>query len=106
MRMRAVNRRRLPWLLSVPLIVAGSLGAHALGSLLFHGRATEQGADEVTRASGGYAAQLPIVIGVLAALAFVGIGVRIQRSRNPGTRGVAPLWFLTLPPVSFALQEL
>lgn len=106
MRRRVVNRRRLPWLLSVPLIVTGSVGAHALGSLLVNGRATEHGADEVTRATGGYAAQLPIVIGVLAALALVGIGVRIQGSRDPGTRGVAPLWFLALPPLSFALQEL
>jgi hypothetical protein len=106
MRTRAGSRRHLPWLLSVPLIVGGSVGAHALGSLLFYGPATEQGADEVTRASGGYAAQLPLVIGVLAALALVGIVARILRSRNPGTRGVAPLWFIALPPLSFALQEL
>jgi hypothetical protein len=100
-----VSRKRLPWVLAVPLIAAGSVSAHVLGSMLF-GQTPEQGADEVSRASGGYLAQLPIVVGVFVAFALIGIGVRLHRARRPGTQGVAPAWFLVLPPLSFALQEL
>lgn len=102
----AVIRRRLPWVLAVPLIATGSMSAHALGSVLFGGHGHEHGAEEVARTSGGYLAQLPILLGVLAALGLAGLGVRMFRARRRGTHGVAPLWFLLLPPLSFALQEL
>ncbi len=98
-------RRRLPWLLAVPLIVGGSVSAHALGKVLFAAGASEHGADEVARVSGGYAAQLPIVVGILASLALIWIAARLLRANRSVRSGIAPLWFLLLPPQSFALQE-
>jgi hypothetical protein len=88
------------------LIAAGSVSAHVLGSILFAGSASEPVADEATRASGGYLAQLPVLIGVLVALALVGLGANAYGARRPRTGGIAPAWFLLLPPFSFMVQEL
>ncbi len=49
-----MNRRRLPWLLSIALIAVGSVTAHTLGYLAFVGSG-ERG-DEIAESSHGLAA--------------------------------------------------
>src|SRR5438093_1000471 len=100
----SVNRRRLPWLLSIALIAAGSVTAHSLGYLAFAGSA-ERG-DEVVESSHGLAANVPLVLAILVAAAVVGLLSRIvsvARGRAPG--GASVRWFFVLPPLGFAVQE-
>jgi hypothetical protein len=99
-----MNRRRLPWLLSLGLIAVGSVTAHTLGYLAFAGSG-ERGA-EVAESSHGPAAHLPLVLAILAAAIVVGVVSRIVstvRGRAPG--GASARLFFVLPPLGFAVQE-
>jgi hypothetical protein len=95
----AVNRRRLPWLLSIALIAVGSVTAHTVGYLAFVGSG-ERG-DEVAESSHGVAAHAPLVLAILVAAVAVGLLSRIvsvTRGRSPG--GASVRWFFVLPPLS------
>src|SRR5438552_2784622 len=78
---RLVLRRRLPWLLALPLMVAGSFAAHVVGSTVAPAMAQAADGDggELTglheRASSGYAGHAVIWIGLVLALVAV-IGIR------------------------------
>jgi hypothetical protein len=106
------DRRRLPWLISVPLIVGGSFGAHWLGSLMFAPRGAsavdpDGGVELAQRVDHGYVTVVPLLAGVAIAIALVCLAVRVRRAflgRRSG--GVSPLWFLALPFLGFAVQEL
>jgi hypothetical protein len=100
-------RRRLPWLLVLPLMVAGSLGAHAAAVLLTSGPGAEPGREFVERSSAGAAGHSVVVLGMAAALVMLAGGrwlVSLLRGRpRPG----ASHWlFFWLPPLAFSVQEL
>lgn len=97
--------RRLPWLVALPLIVAGSFAAHAVGYLLgppdAHG---EPGAHPEAVREG--ASVVPLSLGLVCAFVLV-ICVATLLGRARGRRGgVSPWCFFVLPPVGFALAEL
>jgi hypothetical protein len=99
-------RRRLPWLLALPLMAAGSFAAHSLTYLFATARASEH-AEVSERASSGRASYLVLFLGILAATALVAalarllLGRRCARGNEP-----SPWLFFVLPPLAFALQEL
>jgi len=99
-----VSRNRLPWLVAVPLMVAGSLSAHELGYWLVTPDATDRG--RLLAESGhGYFEHLPLLLGVLAALLVAGLALRVSRSLRAGTSGPPAWFFFILPPLGFAAQE-
>jgi hypothetical protein len=94
-------RRRLPWLLSLPLMVAGSLTAHLVGRLMSPAEAPEK-------------AEVHAVVALRLmplAAAFVMIGLAVaaswvwSRLRHREWRGTSAAWFLILPPVAYAAGE-
>ncbi len=99
-------RRRLPWLVALPLMAAGSLAAHSLSYLVVSARAAEGGGEAPERASTGSGSYLVLFLGILAATAVVAAGARLLLDRPP-QRGnkVSPWLFFVLPPLAFALQE-
>jgi hypothetical protein len=82
-----VRRVGTPWLVSLPFMVAGCLAAH---SLAYHLVSTRQERH-------GYLAFAPLFLGLLAALALVGV---LRRGRM-----LSPLACALLPPVAFVVQE-
>ena len=109
---RSVLGRRLPWLLSLPLIVAGSLAAHAagsattLGSAGGHAETSEIGAQHA-RESGGYAGHAVIWLGLIAAICAVGtIRAGFSRGRGRESRGIGATCFFLLPLIAYSSQEL
>ncbi|MFN2545188.1 MAG: hypothetical protein ABR600_11570 [Actinomycetota bacterium] len=103
--------RRLPWLLSIPLMVAGSFAAHSLG-LLFFGRSSaavsdgDGGIEVARRADHGLLTVLPLVAGVAMAIVLVFVAIRVvNRLRLSRLDGLSPGWFLALPLLGYAIQE-
>ena len=98
-------RSRSCWLVILPLLVSGSLAAHAVAYRLVGGSAAD--ADELLAATGhGYLAELPIgtMIGlVTVAIGVVGLGV--ERRLGRANRAVPPSAYALLPLVGFAMQE-
>jgi tellurite resistance protein TehA-like permease len=105
------NRRRLSWILAVPLMVAGSTAAHSMGSLLSApavaaGADRDGGAELARRADHGYVTSLPVIAGLLIAIAIIGLGVHVHRAARGGRdMRTSPVWFIALPPLGFAIQE-
>jgi hypothetical protein len=105
-------RRRLPWLIALPLMAAGSIGAHALSYLLTATRAAAVAADGDShagagRTSAGIAGLTVLPIGLLAALAVVAATAwLVGRARSLPVQGASPWLFFALPPLAFSLQEL
>ena len=98
-------RRRLPWLLALPVMAAGSLAAHSLSYVFVSARAGEGGGEASERASTGSASYLVLFVGILAATAVVAVTARLLLGRRRRGPGVSPGWFFVLPPLAFALQE-
>jgi hypothetical protein len=100
-------RRRLPWLLALPVMAAGSLAAHSLSYLFVSARAGESGAEVSERAGSGDAGYLVLFLGILAATAVVAAGARLLLGRRCRRgAGLSPWLFFSLPPLAFTLQEL
>ena len=99
-------RRRLPWLLALPLMAAGSLAAHSLSYLFVSARAAEGAGEASERASRGSGSYLVLLLGILAATGVVAAGARLRlgRTRQRGN-AVSPWLFFVLPPLAFVLQE-
>ena len=91
-------RVRLPWLLAVPCIAAGSFAAHSFGAFLPVVRA-ERFAEHEHAAAG----TLPPFAGLLVALALVWL---CRRSLTRQSRRVGAGVFFLLPPLAWTLQEL
>ncbi len=99
-------RPRLPWLLALPLMAAGSLAAHSLSYLFVSARAAEGTGEASERASRGGGSYLVLFLGILAATAVVAMGARLLLSRRRQRGNVVSPWlFFVLPPLAFALQE-
>ena len=101
--MSAGVRRRSAWLVSLPLVVLGSLLAHQLAYLVVAGTH----ADALLAETGhGYLEQLPTG-GVLALICLV-LGLLLaglDRARERAGRTI-PAWLIALVPmIGFALQE-
>ena len=102
-----MRRRPLPWLLALPLIVAGSVGAHALSALLATAPATEHVGEVAERSSTGTAGYLVVLLGAFGAVAALGTASStLSLLRRRERRGVSPSLFFWLPPAAYTLQEL
>ena|SRR5438105_3368936 len=105
-------RRRLPWLLALPLMVAGSIAAHAVGSASSPGRAGTHGETGELggvheRASGGFAGHAVLWLGLLVAVvSVVALRAFLSRARVRESRGVGAGCFFLLPLIAFGSQEL
>jgi hypothetical protein len=100
-------RRRLPWLLALPVMTAGSLAAHSLSYVFVAGRSAEGGGEAAERASTGGGSYMVLIIGVLAATAVIATAARfVFGRRRRATREVSPWLFFVLPPLAYAFQEL
>lgn len=100
----SVNRRPLPWLVAITLMVAGSLSAHELAYWLVTPDA-EARARVLADTGHGYFEHLPLLLGMLAALGLAALALRAARAIRPSATG-PPAWlFFLLPPLGFALQE-
>jgi hypothetical protein len=97
-------RRRLPWLLALPVMAAGSLAAHSLSYLFVSARVSESGAEVSERASSGGAGYLVLFVGIFAATTVVAGGAALLVGRRRSV--LSPWLFFILPPLAFALQEL
>jgi hypothetical protein len=104
-------RQRLPWLIVLPLMVAGSMGAHALSGLLAGTPAggvlagDHDGGSE--RAGVGVAAHFVLPVGALSVLAIAGVVTwLVGRARGVRPAGASPWVFFVLPPLAFSSQEL
>jgi hypothetical protein len=90
-----MQNRPLPWLLSLPLMAAGCLGAHSAAYTLVEPAAAEPAHGYLTIAP--FLLAIGVALGLIAALATVVAG----RSRA----GVPVGLFALLPPLAFTLQE-
>jgi hypothetical protein len=101
-------RRRLPWLIALPVMAAGSIGAHSLSYLLVSARTTEGAAEASERAGSGGTSYLVLFLGIVAATAIVAACARLLLARARARRAgsVSPWLFFLLPPLAFASQEL
>jgi hypothetical protein len=80
-------------------LLDSSLAVMAAASFVAHMTGPAE-AEGVTEAAEHASAILPPLVGPLAALGLLGI-IRLARRRSLG-----PIWFLLLPPLAFALQEI
>jgi len=96
------QRQSLPWIVAVPLMVAGTIAAHSLTAILRSARA-ETGAETAERASRGGPAHVTILVGFALALVLVSLGRRFLMRRRSGPSATV---FLVLPPLAFLFAEL
>jgi hypothetical protein len=90
-----MQKRRLPWLLSLPLMAAGCLAAHSAAYRLVEHTAAEP--------SHGYLAMAPLVLAIAVALGVVAALRSVLAEQSAA--GVPPYLFALLPPLAFTLQE-
>lgn len=107
---RIVKREATPWLVAVPLMVAGLLGARAVGSVCassFHVASGPEAAEQAERVA-PFPGEWPWLIAVLAAILAVGVVRAIVAAGRAGGSDGRPSSkpFLLLPPAAFVLQEL
>jgi hypothetical protein len=99
-------RRRLPWLVALPLMAAGSLTAHSLTYLVASARSAESVPELPERTSSGDAGYLVLLLGMLAATTLVAAAARLLLGRRCDRGGEPSPWlFFALPPLAFVLQE-
>jgi hypothetical protein len=101
--------RRLPWLLAVPLMAAGSTAAHTASYVIAPVHQTEAGAEAAERAADGLSARTTLVFGLVAVAAAAAVGTGSRAAAKFGHRrrpGMSPWWFFALPPAAFTCQEL
>lgn len=99
--------RRLPWIIALPLMVAGSVGAHIVARIVTGAHVSEGSRESAERASTGMAGHTVMLVGIVAALTFVACVMRLVSiiRRRPGS-GTSPGFFFVLPPLAFVLQEI
>jgi hypothetical protein len=102
-----MTRRIIPWLLSVPLMLAGTEVAHVVAYRIVYPDAWER--DQALQQSGhDYSSWLPIAGGILLAVLVCSILLHGRDARNLNGKLVGTsslLRFAALPPLAFALQE-
>ena len=112
---QGVTRLRLPWLLALPLMAAGSVAAHtagrALGPAVSSSELAHRDGGELARlherASHGYAGHTVLWLGLVAALVFfAGIYALVVRFGGRRGRGLGAGCFFLLPLMAYSSQEL
>jgi hypothetical protein len=98
-------RRGLAWLAAIPLMLAGSQAAHVFAYRWVYPEAHVR-VLTLAATGHGYLAQLPIALGVGAAITLVSLFVvALDAARGRQMRAV-PAWaFGALPPLAFVVQE-
>jgi hypothetical protein len=97
--------------IAAPLIIGGSMSAHAFGSLLVAHppRAVvgdpDLGSEAASRTTHGLSTLTPMFAGLVIALTLIGFCCYLWRSRGDTVRGIAPAWLFLLPPIAFTVQE-
>jgi hypothetical protein len=99
-------RRRLLWIIALPLMVAGSIGAHVVARIVTGAHVSEGSRETTERMSSGVAGHVVMLIGIVAALTLVGLVMWLISvvGRRAG-RGTPPSLFFVLPPLAFVMQE-
>jgi hypothetical protein len=88
-----MRHSRLPWLLSLPVMAAGCLGAHSIAYAIV----------DTPEPAHGYLALAPLLLAIGLAL---GIVAALRSVTAPRTRAGVPVrLFALLPPLAFTLQE-
>jgi hypothetical protein len=85
---------------ALPLIVAGSISAHAVGLMSIEAIASSH--ERHVEAAGGLG---PLLLGLVSALAIACAGTWLVRRRWPSPGGVSLAWFFVLPPLAWTSQE-
>ena len=99
-------RRRLPWLLALPLMAVGSFVAHLIGYNASPSSGAESGRELVARSSTGIAAHLVLAAGIIGAVGgLAGASWLVSFVRGRARHGASPSLFFWLPPVAFSVQE-
>ncbi len=97
-------RRLFPWLVSLSLLLLGSLAAHSLAYLVVE-PLPQARAHLLDETGHGYLDALPLVVGGCLALTVVALVALAARARR-GAASALPTWLLALlPPIGFAVQE-
>jgi hypothetical protein len=98
-------RRSLAWLVSVPLILAGSQVAHVLAYRWVYPDAHVR-VQALVRTGHGYMSLLPFALAVAGAITALSLAVGVLDSARGRTSRPLPAWaFALLPLAAFALQE-
>jgi hypothetical protein len=99
-------RRRLAWLVAVPLTLAGTQAAHVVAYAAVYPEASLR-ASALSHTGHSYLSLLPVVLGIGAAVALVGlVAAVVDAARGKPVRDVPAAAFALLPPATFVLQEL
>ena len=105
-------RRRLPWVIALPLAFAGSWVAHLVGRALAPGAIEgSEAAEHLERATVTYGGRpilaVAAVVAPFVAVALVVFAARLwTKARGRSWRGAGAIWFLILPAVAYASGEL
>jgi hypothetical protein len=98
-------RRSLAWLISLPLILAGSQVAHVLAYRWVYPDAQVRLA-ALVRSGHGYMSLLPFALGVAAAVTLLSLAVSgADAARGRRGRPLPPWAFALLPLAAFTVQE-
>jgi hypothetical protein len=102
-----VNRRIIPWLLSIPLMLAGTEVAHFASFRIVYPNALER-SQALQQSGHSYSSWLPLLGGIALAVLICSVVLHARDARNGLGELVAPTSlgrFAALPPLAFALQE-
>lgn len=104
-------RRRLPWVIALPLAFAGSWVAHLVGRALAPGAIEgSEAAEHLERATvthgGPPTLAVAAVVAPFVAVALVVFAARLWKARGRSWRGPGAIWFLILPGVAYVVGEL
>lgn len=101
-----MERRRLAWLLCLPLAAIGGLSAHLLAYSLVGSSPHPTGHVHAETPSHGYVSHWRLCLAVCFALIAIGlVGYAVQAARG-GQHPRVPVWlFGLLPPAGFVVQE-
>lgn len=98
------RRLAVVWLVSVPLMLAGTQVAHVFAYRLVYPEAQLR-LRELLATGHSYMGYLPLLLGLFGALELVAFFL-VFLDRADGRRAPVPAWaFACLPPLAFALQE-
>jgi hypothetical protein len=104
-------RRRLPWVIALPIAFAGSWIAHLTGRAMTAGaiegsEATER-VERATTTHGGAPLDVAALLAPFVAIALIVFAARLwTRVRGRSWRGAGAKWFLILPDVAYVTGEL
>lgn len=105
----ARRRRWLSWLLTAPLMAAGSVAAHSIGAVMVGARLSEAAGEAAEGHARTAGSPWLFGLGLLGAVGLVAVAGRLTVGGQAGRRPIGRRltgWLLLLPPLAFTLQEL